>query len=244
MIYDPNLAVKAVTKTDLVVENVINSIVNEQYKPGDKLPAENFYVKNCGVSRVTVREAFKKLNSMGVVSIRQGDGTFVDKINPFEIKGALLPLLIANRQMIDDLYETRVFIEQAILELVIERKTLNDVKVLQNLVKDMGDAISNSNLKAYSIADLAFHDALAAMCCNSVLENIYDSISIIRCNSVAKSNTSMDSIKKSILDHKHILEAIIDNNTDRAKSVMKAHLLCARQIMVCQSFDEGRGIQL
>ena len=232
-----NMAVNTVTKTDMIVENVINSIISEQYKPGDKLPAESYYVKNCGVSRVTVREAFKKLSSMGVVSIRQGDGTFVHKIKPFEIKNALLPLLMANMQIINDLYEARIFIEQSILELAIERKTPDDIKTVQNIVKDMEDAIKDSDLNKYNLADFAFHDTLTGICGNSVLESIYDSLSRIRRNNITKSNTSMDSVKKSIDEHKRILEAIIDNNTEKAKEIMKNHLLYSRQ-MAYQDFDE------
>ena len=234
-----NMAVNAITKTDMVVENVINSIVSEQYKPGDKLPAENYYVTNCGVSRVTVREAFKKLSSMGVVSICQGDGTFVHKIKPFEIKTTLLPLLMTNRQFINDLYETRIFIEQSILELAIEKKTPDDVRAVQNIVKDMENAINDSDLNKYNMADFAFHDRLTGICGNSVLESIYDSLSMIRRSNITKSNTSMDSVKKSIDEHRRILEAIIDNNLEKAKEIMKNHLLYSRQ-MAYQGFDEER----
>lgn len=225
-----NTAVTAVTKTDLVADRVIQSIASGQYKPGDKLPAENYYVQSCGVSRVTVREAFKKLNSMGVVSICQGYGTFVCKIKPFKINDVLLPLLTGSRQMTDDLYEARIFIEQAILELALKRKTPDAVSALQDILKDMEGAVSNSDLNKYSAMDFAFHDALTSMCGNSVLESIYDSLSNIRRNNITKSNVSIDSIKKSIDDHRQILQAIIDNDTDKAKGIMEAHLLYSRQM--------------
>ena len=159
------------------------------------------------------------------------------KIKPFEIKSALLPILMANKQIINDLYETRIFIEQSILELAIERKTLEDVKTVQNIAKDMENAVNDSDLNKYSMADFAFHDALTVICGNSVLKSIYDSLSNIRRDNITKSNTSTDSIKKSIDEHKHILEAIIDNNVEKAKEIMKIHLLYSRQ-MAYQGFDE------
>jgi len=92
-------------------------------------------------------------------------------------------------------------------------------------------------LHKYNIADFAFHDALTAICGNSVLESIYDSLSNIRRDNITKSNTSTDSIKKSIDEHKRILEAIIDNDIEKAKETMKIHLLYSKQ-MAYQNVDD------
>jgi GntR family transcriptional repressor for pyruvate dehydrogenase complex len=224
-----NMMVNAKTKTDLVVESVINSIANGKYSSGDKLPAETDYVQNFGVSRVTVREAFKKLSSMGVVSIRQGDGTFVNEVKPFQIVDALLPLLTMNRKAIDDLYETRILIEQAILELVILRKTPGNMEKLQSIISNMETAKDSRNLTEYSIADSVFHDTLTTFCGNSMLESIYDSLSSIRRNNINTSNASMESVEKSLTEHREIVQAILSGDVDKAKSLMKDHLLYSKQ---------------
>ena len=67
---------------DQVANKILEMIANGIYKPGDKLPVENEIAESFSVSRVTIREAFVKLSMMGIIDIRQGDGTFVKKVSP------------------------------------------------------------------------------------------------------------------------------------------------------------------
>jgi GntR family transcriptional regulator len=48
-----------------------------EWSPGDKLPSEAELVETYGVSRATVRQAIKTLESQGLVVTRHGRGTFV-----------------------------------------------------------------------------------------------------------------------------------------------------------------------
>jgi GntR family transcriptional repressor for pyruvate dehydrogenase complex len=222
----------AVSKTDSLVDSVISSIANGEYTPGSKLPPENYYVKEYGLSRVTVREAFKKLNSMGVVSIRQGDGTFVKAIKPFGINRAVLPLLMANRETIEDVYETRIIIEEAILELVIRLRSNGDILALRGIVSEMGRAVYASDVEEYNTLDDNFHDKLTEICGNPVLASIYDSLAVIRKSNIRKSNSSMKSIEKSIKDHQDILDAIEQKDGARAKDLMRRHLVYSQQMLL------------
>ncbi|MDR1540995.1 MAG: FadR family transcriptional regulator [Clostridiales bacterium] len=227
------------TKTDLIVESVINSIIQEKYKPFDKLPSENIYIQNFGVSRVTVREAFKRLSSMGVVSIRQGDGTFVNEIKPFEIKSALLPFLTANRQMICDVYETRIVIEESIVELVMQRKSGSDILRLRGIIEKMDYAIENSNIEEYSDFDNAFHDTLTELCGNPVLISICESLTSVRKSNIQKSNSSIPSIEISNREHREILRAIENDDASSAKALIRKHLLYSKKMMLASIGEDA-----
>ena len=69
------------TKCDYVVEQLKESIISGEFKSGDQLPPEGALCEKFGVSRITVREALKKLNMMGLVEIKQGKGTFVKTVD-------------------------------------------------------------------------------------------------------------------------------------------------------------------
>ena len=75
------MKIKSKSKCDLLTEEIIGQIVQGVYRPGDKLPPENELIAAYQVSRVTVRESLKKLSAMGIVSICQGDGTFINHFN-------------------------------------------------------------------------------------------------------------------------------------------------------------------
>lgn len=59
------------------VADMIASLVNTKYFPGDKIPNESELAKEFGVSRTTIREAIKQLCSKNVLKIYRGKGTFV-----------------------------------------------------------------------------------------------------------------------------------------------------------------------
>jgi len=73
-------------------EQLFNKIVNGEYKPGDKLPAEEKIAKEYGVSRVTVTKALQELVSRDYLRRVQGDGTYVGKPTIEGNRGEILGL--------------------------------------------------------------------------------------------------------------------------------------------------------
>ncbi|MFT4021510.1 MAG: GntR family transcriptional regulator, partial [Acinetobacter sp.] len=65
---------------DRVVDEVITLIEQHNLQIGDRLPAERQLCEQLSVSRASLREALQKLNSMGVLHSKVGDGTYVQKL--------------------------------------------------------------------------------------------------------------------------------------------------------------------
>jgi len=82
-------------------------IVSGFYKTGDLLPSERELVASHKVSRLTVREAIRRLVSQGIVKKIQGKGTFVSETNPDYLVG---PLNIISETFLRNKYtiETKV----------------------------------------------------------------------------------------------------------------------------------------
>ena len=70
-------AVKTSRLFEQIVQQVEDSILQGQLKPGDQLPAERDLAQRFGVSRTAVREAVKTLREKGLVEAYSGRGTFV-----------------------------------------------------------------------------------------------------------------------------------------------------------------------
>lgn len=69
---------------DHVEESLVTAILDEVYVPGDALPGERDLARQLGVTRPTLREALRRLERDGWVTIRQGKST---RINDFWREG-------------------------------------------------------------------------------------------------------------------------------------------------------------
>jgi GntR family transcriptional repressor for pyruvate dehydrogenase complex len=71
--------VEAVRLYEVVVERLQKLVIDGQLKEGDRLPSESDLARQFGVSRTAIREAIKSLVEQGVVVVRPGSGTYVDR---------------------------------------------------------------------------------------------------------------------------------------------------------------------
>ena len=62
-----------------VIDQIRQSLLEKRILPGDRLPPESELVELFGVSRGSVRQAMKSLETLGVITIRPGDGTSVPR---------------------------------------------------------------------------------------------------------------------------------------------------------------------
>jgi len=78
--------------SDLIAQRILDLIVSDQIRPGERLPAERELATLLGASRPSVREAFRSLSARGYVDIRHGAGVFVtEPATTRSLRGALFP---------------------------------------------------------------------------------------------------------------------------------------------------------
>src|SRR6202161_4332399 len=82
-------AVKTSRLYEQIVQQVEDSILKGQLKPGDQLPAERDLAQRFGVSRTAVREAVKTLREKGLVEAYSGRGTFVTNGTSYAVRQSL-----------------------------------------------------------------------------------------------------------------------------------------------------------
>src|SRR5215467_7443958 len=107
-----------------IVERLRSLILTGQYPPGSKLPPERELSKRLRVNRASLREALKKLEHLGLVRIRQGDGTRVQNFmetGGIELVQHLLPLGGGKPELIRDLLEFRRIFGREIARLAAAR---------------------------------------------------------------------------------------------------------------------------
>lgn len=108
-----------------IVEQLRELILTGQYPPGAKLPPERELAKRLGVNRASLREALKKLEHLGLVRIRQGDGTRVQNFmetGGIELVSHLLPLAATSHpEIIRDMLEFRRLFGREVARLAAQR---------------------------------------------------------------------------------------------------------------------------
>jgi DNA-binding FadR family transcriptional regulator len=154
-----------------IAEQLRSLILNGQYPPGSKLPPERELSKRLRVNRASLREALKKLEHLGLVRIRQGDGTRVQdfmQTGGIELVQHLLPLGGGRPELIRDLLEFRRIFGRELARLAAARssKDRDGLGKLRALADKADRTVGAADL--FDL-DFDFYVALGAMCGNQVM---------------------------------------------------------------------------
>ncbi|MGD8190257.1 FadR/GntR family transcriptional regulator [Brevibacillus ginsengisoli] len=217
-----------------VAEYLKEQIVSGVYQPGDRLPSFRELGEMLGVGQSTVREAVGSLKTIGLVVIRQGEGTFVSRYEPEKLLAAFEMAQTVTKQDIIDLLEVRMIIETGIVRLAAERRTDADLKKIEEVLREMEDALEQEHLGDQ--ADWKFHYSLSRAAHNAMLESVMQSISETMSNILKASHERMyqseDSLHRLHVEHKEIYLAVKNSNPKRAEETMLHHLLGVKKQLV------------
>lgn len=154
------------TIVNQIINEIIDSIVNGNYKAGMKLPNEFELIEEMQVSRNSLREAMKILSAMGIVEIKRGDGTYVcSQINPTMFDKVVYSM-IYDASSSDELLELRQVLDEATVQLAIDKVTEEEMEQLQRNIDEMREAIRAHDIEQMKKNDLEFHLMLIDFCKN------------------------------------------------------------------------------
>ncbi len=206
-----------------IVQQVEDSILKGQLKPGDQLPAERDLAQRFGVSRTAVREAVKTLREKGLVEAYSGRGTFVTNGTSQAMRQSLdLMIRINPLEGAANLAELRLVLEPEIASLAAPR-------IEEQLLTTMREAVAlmDRNLndpEAYVEADLDFHLALAEAAGNPLILSLLDSIVGLLREQRSRIFNVKGGPERGQYHHKRILAAIEQRDPEAARESMRAHL--------------------
>jgi GntR family transcriptional repressor for pyruvate dehydrogenase complex len=213
-----------------VAEHIKQMIEQGFLKPGDKLPPMNELAVQFGVSRATVREAFSSLVGMGLIDLRHGEGTFVQKIDvQTMVTEPMNAALLLGWSDLQQLMEVRRLLETGIVGWACERAAAEDLRAIADALTTMGRA--EEHLEEQVSADLQFHMAIAQASGNDVLINLMNTLSEgIR--SFLRNVWAEDGQEQRLLDeHRELYEAIAARDKQRATQLLLAHLERTEQFL-------------
>jgi GntR family transcriptional regulator, transcriptional repressor for pyruvate dehydrogenase complex len=195
--------------SEIIVEQIRLLMRQGQLKPGDRLPPERDLCERFGVSRVTVREALRMLESAGLVEIRVGEG--------------LADLLTLSVISAVDVTEVRSILEVGIVPLVCERATEDDITALEKICERSEAALRNGE---YTM-DISqeFHIRVAQSTHNPALEMMLESfrgpilMSLREARQIAPEMGGLGT-----KEHEQFIEAVRRRDCEDAARIMRDHL--------------------
>ena len=209
-----------------VIDQIRQSLLEKRILPGDRLPPESELVELFGVSRGSVRQAMKSLETLGVITIRPGDGTYANtSISENNFNPLVFALLISSPsdKVITD---ARYALERDIIELILEDESLTEavIPLLKENIQYHKDLMqSGASSKILAENDQRFHHILSNGCGNLILQTVYDYVleSFEAQMIYTTSRQPINEFSMTIHDHEAILAAIMNRDFADAKLAIK-----------------------
>lgn len=210
------------TLSEIASERIRDYITDYQCQPGDRLPSEKEIIDMLGISRTSVREALKTLQSQGIIEIKQGVGIFVKEIELDGYIKNVSPFLKTDKRTFKELIDSRIVLEVGAIELAS-----------QNDRPDQFLKMSNWNERIYEQAlkgkkakeeDLQFHKALFEATGNRTFIQLSSIINEYFHNNQLEEIVDIEGYKRSYIEHQAIIDALVNKETETAKQAMRQHL--------------------
>jgi GntR family transcriptional regulator, transcriptional repressor for pyruvate dehydrogenase complex len=210
-----------------VAEAIHEMIKSGQFKPGDKLDSVQQLAENFQVGRSTIREALTAIRAMGLIEIRQGEGTYVKEFEAEQISLPLSTAILMNLQDTQNLLEVRKILEAGTVYTASEKRTEQDLQTIEAALNEM--QLANGNEELSEKADLQFHLSIAEASQNPLLVSLMNHVSGLIGETIRETRrlwlfSEQITVDRLYEEHRKIFEAIKDKDGEKARALMLVHL--------------------
>lgn len=219
-----------------VVQQIQDAVIRGELRPGDRLPSQREFMDIFRVSRATILEALRVLETSGLIVMKYGahGGAFISELNTDKVSQSLDLLLQLRRVSIEELAEFRERVEGGTAYWAAMRATSEDLAGLEQILKEYGEMLSEAGANPHRLfdQDVAFHVAVAEAAKNgpslAVMNALHSNMSKLFRFIPAGYEREIHS------DLKQILDSITGGLAAEAESRMKAHIAFYNGLMLKQ----------
>ena len=211
---------------DVIAERLKSYIISEELGPGDRLPTETELAVSFGVSRLSLREATKSLEFLGILESRTGVGLTVGLIDMQRVTNHLGFHPALHNADPQQLIDSRVIVEVGVL-LHVSRRMAEDAALHAALHSIVDRSTSARKLEDWIDLDIEFHRALIEASGLLPLVAFGDLLQVFF-------RQFRDSVKKAewkagIASHQQIIDDLRDQKVERAALELTSHIESHRQ---------------
>lgn len=218
------------TLSDGLAERVRQLIQAGNFHPGDRLPSIAEMASRFGVGHPTLREALKKLETLGIITIRHGSGVYVGRDdNSLVITNPVYSGPIS-RKLLVDIMEARMPIELTSVRLAATTATEQNFERMRSFLAQASDNFHDDS--ALSVLNMAFHKEIAVASGNSVLSQLLEVLTNIFHEEQRIILKIYGSPEKDHLQHLEIVDALLARDPELCVQLMRAHLEGVRDVLL------------
>ncbi|MEH6941801.1 FadR/GntR family transcriptional regulator, partial [Bacillus sp. JJ722] len=224
--------IKAKKINEEVADTLYEMIQRGELKPGDKLDSVQQLAENFQVGRSAIREALSALRAQGLVEMKQGEGTYVRQFDASKLDFSFSSAILMNKADIVNMLEVRKIIEMGAVGSAAENRTAEDIEQLKEILENMKDTFGDE--EGEEKADILFHLTIAKSSQNPMLYKLMQNVSSMMAIHMKETRNiwlysegvTEDNV---YMDHGRILDAIIDQDKEKAQKLMWDHLTVVEQ---------------
>lgn len=225
--------VKTKKSYEQVADTLLEMIKSGQLQPGDKLDSVTQLAKSFEVSQSVIREALSGLRAMGLLTMRQGEGTYVSKYDASKFSLPVSAAFIMKKEDVKELFEVRRILEAGAAASAALHHTEKDIEAMKKVLLEMEEAIGNGELGEQ--ADYDFHLAIVKASQNKMLTSLLSSVSDIMAETIRETRRlvlfSEGRDERLLQEHRKIFEAIQAKNPNEARKNMVEHLIGVEKLL-------------
>ena len=213
--------------SETIVRRIKKQISDGRLVAGHKLPAEREMARQFKTSRVSVREAYRSLEEVGVLRIRRGadGGAFIAQVDHEPVLRSLALVLGLAKTSHKELTEARMLLEPPIARLAAERARKEDIVRLKRVLRQE-EQEATARTGPFRPTGSQFHRSMAACAHNLPLMVLMNALADVTADMAAAIDVAARARNRlqNCHYHRQILDAIQQHDGEAAYTIMAEHI--------------------
>lgn len=197
-------------------------ILDGTFPTTQPLPAERQLAERFGVSRGSIRDAFRTLETIGLLVTRHGRGTFPQELDVDRLVAPLASVLTYRHDLKDELLDVRRMFEPAVARVAATRVTDEDLSDLERILDAQRKKLKTG--RTAIVEDTAFHSILARATRNRVVVSIMATLNGLLVESRKLTLKQKGRPGRSLRGHEAVVTALRQRDADAAAEAMRQHI--------------------
>ena len=227
-----NESIQKQTTKEKIRDKILSLIASGILQVGDELPSERELASMLMVSRETVRGAMQLLAGAGVVQVSQGSRTRVARGDVRVQRIGITNPSSINGYPLEEVHDARVLVETAVVAAAATHLSEADLRRLEDSIE--AQRLARSDPVRFLICDREFHLTIYYACGNRLLADFVVDLYTYMLDQRRVVMSRPGAIKKSLEDHRLIVEALRTRDPQAVAAAFSKHILRIR--------DTSRGV--
>lgn len=208
--------------SDTIADWIANRIIEGRFSTGQELSISDLS-REFGVSNTPIREALRTLKAEGLVELPARRSPRIAQLSKKDVL---------------DIYPCRAYLNGLAARLATENMEADDLAVLQKIVDDMEETVTQDDVAAYFQLTVRFNEKVTEYSDNQVLRQLLHSLGRRTLRLRYLSITETGRIQVGLDFHHRIMEAFANQDASLAEQLMREQITHAQEILLAHYFTD------